>query len=71
MHGNANVAYLNKSYFTFICKISDLRERVSARGGGGGGGGGNLIFSSYVDSGPASTIQPKKYQAFQAPSKNI
>ena len=28
--------------------------------GGGGGGGGTLIFSSYVDSGPASTLHPKK-----------
>ena len=26
----------------------------------GGGGGGTLIFSSYVGSGPASTVHPKK-----------
>ena len=32
-------------------------------------GKGTLIFSSYVDSGPASTIHPKKYQEFQAPKK--
>ena len=32
----------------------------------GGGGGGTLIFSSYVGSGPASTLHPKKYQEFQA-----
>ena len=28
--------------------------------GPGGGGGGTLIFSSYVGSGPASLIHPKK-----------
>ena len=33
--------------------------------------GGTLIFSSYVRSGPASTVQPKKIQEFQAPPKNI
>ena len=37
VHGNANLAYLNKSYFTFLCKISALRERISGGGGGGGG----------------------------------
>ena len=26
-----------------------------------GGGGGTLIFSSYVGSGPASTVHPQKY----------
>ena len=31
---------------------------------GGGGGGGNLIFSTYVGSGPASTVHPKKCQEF-------
>ena len=34
-------------------------------------GGGTLIFSSYVGSGPASAVHPKKYQEFQAPQKNI
>ena len=33
--------------------------------------GGTLIYSSYVGSGPASTVHPKKYQEFQAPPKNI
>ena len=34
---------------------------VSPRGGGGGGGEGDtLFFSSYVGSGPISTIHPKK-----------
>ena len=28
---------------------------------------GTLIFSSYVGSGPESTIHPQKYQEFQAP----
>ena len=37
----------------------------------GGGGGGNIIFSSYVGSGPVSTVHPKKYQAFQAPQKYL
>ena len=43
-------------------------------GGGGGGGGGyshTLIFSSYVGSGPASTVHPKKYQEFQTHKKNL
>ena len=32
--------------------------------------GGTLICSSYVGSGPASTVHPsKKYQEFQAPQK--
>ena len=35
----------------------------------GGGGAGTLIFSSYVGSGPASTLHPQKYQEFQAPQK--
>ena len=30
------------------------------------GGGGYSHFSSYVGSGPASTIHPQKYQEFQA-----
>ena len=30
-----------------------------------------LNFSSYLGSGPASTVHPKKYQEFQAPPKNI
>ena len=36
-----------------------------------GGGGGYSHFFSYVGSGPASTVHPKKYQEFQAPQKNI
>ena len=36
-----------------------------------GGGGGSLIFSSYVDSGPASTIHPKKYPEFQVHKKKF
>ena len=35
------------------------------------GGGGTPIFSSYVGSGPASTVHPQNYQEFQAPPKNI
>ena len=36
------------------------------------GGGGTLNFSSYVGSGPASTLHPpNKYQEFQAPQKYI
>ena len=34
--------------------------------GGGGGGGVTLNFSSYVGSGPVSTLHPKKYHEFQA-----
>ena len=39
--------------------------------GGGGYSHHSLIFSSYVGSGPASTVHPKKYQVFQAPQKNL
>ena len=42
-----------------------------AMGPVGGGGAVTLFFSSYVGSGPASTIHLKKYQEFQAPKKNI
>ena len=35
--------------------------------GGGGGEGGTLIFSSYVGSGPASTVHPKKIWNFKHP----
>ena len=31
--------------------------------------GDTLNFSTYVGSGPASTLHPKKYQEFQAPIK--
>ena len=31
------------------------------------GGGVLSFFSSYVGSGPASTVHPQKYQEFQAP----
>ena len=34
-----------------------------------GRGGGTLVLSSYVDSGPVSTVHPQKYQEFQAPPK--
>ena len=40
-------------------------------GGGGGYSHHSLIFSSYIGSGPASTVHPKKYQVFQAPQKNL
>ena len=30
---------------------------------------GTLIFSSYVGSGPASTVHPQKYKLFQTPQK--
>ena len=33
------------------------------------GGGGALFFSSYVGSGPASTVYPQKYQEYHAPQK--
>ena len=36
---------------------------------GWGEGGTSHFFSSYVWSGPASTIHPKKYQEFQVPQK--
>ena len=39
--------------------------------GGGGGYSQTLIFSSYVGSGPASSVHPKKYQEFQAPKKKF
>ena len=35
------------------------------------GGGGTLMFSSNVDSGPASAVHQKKYQEYQASPKNI
>ena len=35
------------------------------------GGGGSLIFSSYVGSGPASTLHPKNIRNFKHPQKNI
>ena len=35
------------------------------------GAGSTLIFSSYVDSGPASAVHPTKYQEFQAPQKYL
>ena len=34
------------------------------------GGGGSLIFSSFVGSGPASTVHPKNLRIFKLP-KNI
>ena len=36
-----------------------------------GGGGGSLIFSSYVGSGPASTLHPKKISGISSNQKNI
>ena len=38
-------------------------------GGGGGGGGGSLIFSTYVDSDPASTFNPKKISGISSTPK--
>ena len=38
---------------------------------GVGGGGGTLIFSSYVGSGPASTLHPKKKSGISSTPKNI
>ena len=66
VHGSANVAYLNKFYFTFLCKISALRERVSAQGKGGGG---TLSFSSYVNSGPSIYHSPKKISGISSTPK--
>ena len=57
----------------FIC-ADQWRIEGGFRPGGGGGGGGTLIFSTYVGSGPASTVHlqkisgisstPKKYLKF-------
>ena len=35
----------------------------------GGGGGGTLSFSSYVGSGTASTLRPKKISGISSPPK--
>ena len=40
-------------------------------GGGVGGGWGSLIFSSYVGSGPASTVHPQKISGISSTPKNI
>ena len=40
-------------------------------GHGGGGGRGALIFSSYVGSGPASTVPHKNYLEFRASKKTV
>ena len=37
----------------------------------GGGGGGTLLFSSYVGSGPASTLHPKIISGISSTQKNI
>ena len=39
--------------------------------GGGGWGGGDLIFSSDVGSGPASTVQPQNISGISSTPKNI
>ena len=58
MEGSFNK--INK--FIFICKkwklnfIKSMIWIIQPQGGGGG----TLIFSSYVGSGPASTVHPKK-----------
>ena len=64
---------------THICSQTRYRLRYAARylvivmrqSWGGGGYSHTLIFSSYVGSGPASTVHPKKYQEFQAPQKKF
>ena len=38
-------------------------------GRGGGGGEGTLIFSAYVGSDPASTVQPKKISGISGTPK--
>ena len=50
---------------------NDWLVQYSNTQGGGGGGGGNLIFSSYVDSGPASTVHPPKISGISSTPKNI
>ena len=51
----------------------DSDEQVSileAKGGGGGGGGGGYShFSSYVGSGPASSVHPKKISGISSTPK--
>ena len=49
--------------------VSSDFEKLSS--GGGGGGGGTLLFSSYIGSGPASTVHPPENQKFQAPKKYL
>ena len=64
--------YKQENKFKFCCyHLFSLWGMLCARGGGGG-----RTFSSYVGSGPASTVHPpppkkKKYRKFQAPLKNI
>ena len=63
--------YNGTSHYRKI-KLSHDDNVEQGGGGGGGGGGGTLIFSSYVGSGPASTVHAKKlYQDFKQPKKNI
>ena len=57
---------LRPNFFVVASKV------VATRGGGGGGGGGTLIFSSYVGSGPASTVSeisstPKIFEILATP----
>ena len=37
----------------------------------GGGGGGTLNFSSYIDSGPPSTLHPKRISGIPSTQKKI
>ena len=51
--------------------VHDLVIVMRQSWGGGGWYSHTLIFSSYVGSGPASTVHPKKYQEFQTPPKKL
>ena len=58
-----------KSRYFFICWYFSFYEQMKYRitslsRGATGPGGGTLIYSSFVGSGPESTIHPKKIQEF-------
>ena len=50
-------------------KVFNHCLKCMKQGGFNSRGEGTLFFSSYVGSGPASTIHPKKYQEIQASQK--
>ena len=61
---NGPVEYVReKNIYMFILEYPS--------GGSGPGEGGTLIFSSCVDSGPVSTVHPKRYQDFKHPPKYL
>ena len=65
-----SISFLSLEFGVWLCCASfGLAIVLLMRGYGPGGGGGTLVISSYVGSGPTSTVHPKNISGISSTPK--